>query len=75
MSRARLHAARLAKQRAPPIGDRRAHHSHPGYRISPGKRKRIEEPFGWRKTIGGLRKTRHRGRDLAEWFFVLTATA
>jgi hypothetical protein len=36
------------------------------YRISPGKRKRIEEPFGWVKTIGGLRKTRHRGRDLVE---------
>jgi hypothetical protein len=27
------------------------------------------------KTIGGLRKTRHRGRGLAEWFFVLTAVA
>jgi IS5 family transposase len=48
---------------------------HPGYRISTIKRKRIEEPFGWMKTIGGLRKTRHRGRDLVEWFFVLTATA
>ena len=48
---------------------------HPGYRISTIKRKRIEEPFGWMKTVGGLRKTRHRGRDLVEWFFVLTATA
>ena len=48
---------------------------HPGYRISTIKRKRIEEPFGWIKTVGGLRKTRHRGRDLVEWFFVLTATA
>ena len=38
-------------------------------------RKRIEEPFGWIKTIGGLRKTRHRGRNLVEWFFVLTAAA
>ena len=35
---------------------------HPGYRISTIKRKRIEEPFGWMKTVGGLRKTRHRGR-------------
>ena len=41
---------------------------HPGYTISMIKRKRIEEPFGWIKTIGGLRKTRHRGRDLVEWF-------
>jgi transposase len=48
---------------------------HRGYRISTIKRKRIEEPFGWMKTVGGLRKTRHRGRDLVEWFFVLTATA
>lgn len=48
---------------------------HPGYRISTVKRKRIEECFGWMKTVGGLRKTRHRGRDLVEWFFVLTATA
>ena len=47
---------------------------HPGYRISTIKRKRIEEPFGWMKTVGGLRKTRHRGRELVEWFFVLTAS-
>ena len=48
---------------------------HPGYRISTIKRKRIEEPFGWMKTVGGLRKTRHRGRGLVEWFFLLTAAA
>jgi transposase len=48
---------------------------HPGYRVSTIKRKRIEEPFGWMKTVGGLRKTRHCGRRLVEWFFVLTATA
>jgi len=48
---------------------------HPGYRISTIKRKQIEEPFGWIKTVGGLRKTRHCGRALVEWFFVLTAAA
>src|SRR5215510_12348983 len=48
---------------------------HPGYRISTIKRKQIEEAFGWIKTVGGLRKTRHCGRALVEWFFVLTATA
>jgi hypothetical protein len=42
---------------------------HPGYAVSQGKRKRIEECFGWMKTIGTLRKTRHRGRALVEWFF------
>jgi hypothetical protein len=30
---------------------------HPGYRISTIKRKRMEEPFGWIKTVEGLRKT------------------
>lgn len=48
---------------------------HRGYRISTINRKRIEEPFGWMKTVGGLRKTRHCGRALVEWFFVLTASA
>ena len=48
---------------------------HPGYAVSMIKRKRVEEPFGWMKTVGGLRKTRHRGRALVEWFFVLTAAA
>jgi transposase len=48
---------------------------HRGYAVSQQKRKRIEEPFGWMKTIGIMRKTRHRGRALVEWFFVLTATA
>jgi transposase len=48
---------------------------HAGHCISTIKRKQIEEAFGWIKTVGGLRKTRHRGRSLVEWFFVLTATA
>ena len=36
---------------------------HPGHRLSMIKRKQIEEAFGWIKTVGGLRKTRHCGRD------------
>jgi hypothetical protein len=48
---------------------------HPGYGVSQIKRKRIEEPFGWMKTIGPLRKTRHCGRRLVEWFVILTAAA
>jgi transposase len=48
---------------------------HAGYAVSQQKRKQIEEPFGWIKTIGTLRKTRHRGRDRVAWFFVLTAAA
>lgn len=34
---------------------------HPGYMISQRIRKRIEEPFGWAKQIGGLRQTKQRG--------------
>ena len=34
---------------------------HPGYEISQRCRKKIEEIFGWMKTVGGFRKTRYRG--------------
>ncbi len=33
-----------------------------GYRISQRKRKRVEEIFGWLKTVGGLRKSRFIGQ-------------
>ena len=42
---------------------------HPGYLISQNKRKRIEEIFGWLKTVAGLRKTRHRGVARVGWMF------
>jgi transposase len=42
---------------------------HPGYALSQTKRKRIEEIFGWLKTVAGLRKTRHRGVARVEWMF------
>lgn len=42
---------------------------HAGYAISQRKRKRIEEIFGWLKTIALLRKTRHRGKDRVDWTF------
>lgn len=48
---------------------------HPGYAISMRIRKRIEEVFGWAKTSGNLRKTRHRRQDRVGWNFALTATA
>jgi hypothetical protein len=31
--------------------------------------------FGWAKTTGGLRKTRHKGTDRVDWVFALTAAA
>jgi hypothetical protein len=48
---------------------------HWGYAISQIKRKRVEEIFGWMKTIGGLRKTRHRGADRVGWVFAFAAAA
>ena len=37
---------------------------HPGHRFSQRTRPRIEEPFGWIKTVGGGRKLRYKGREL-----------
>ena len=48
---------------------------HDGYQVSQRKRKRIEEVFGWVKTVGMLRKTRHRGLETVAWVFTFTATA
>jgi len=48
---------------------------HAGYEVSQRKRKRIEEVFGWIKTVGNLRKTRHRGLETVAWVFTFTATA
>jgi len=48
---------------------------HAGYEISQRKRKRIEEVFGWMKTVGLLRKTRHRGVFKVGWVFTFTAAA
>ncbi len=48
---------------------------HPGYAISQRKRKRIEECFGWLKTIALLRKVRHRGVCKVHWIFTLACAA
>ena len=48
---------------------------HEGYQVSQRKRKRIEEVFGWMKTVGTLRKTRHRGLETVRWVFTFTAAA
>ena len=47
---------------------------HPGYAVSQIIRKRVEEPFGWGKVIGGLRKLHHRGVALVDSCFALTMT-
>ncbi len=48
---------------------------HEGYRISQRVRKRVEEIFGWLKTTGCLRKTRHRGLQRVGWMFEFSMTA
>ena len=48
---------------------------HAGYQTSQRKRKRIEEVFGWMKTVGMLRKTRHRGIFKVGWVFTFAAAA
>jgi transposase len=48
---------------------------HAGYAVSQRKRKLVEQSFGWMKTIGGLRKLRHRGGPLVTWVFTFAAAA
>ena len=65
------HVAQNTTRRPSRIDDRTVRHQ--GYEISQRKRKRIEECFGWMKTIGLMRKTRHKGTDRVGWMFVFTA--
>jgi hypothetical protein len=48
---------------------------HAGYAISQRIRKRIEEAFGWIKTVAGQEKTKFRGRDRFGWAFTFAAAA
>ena len=48
---------------------------HPGYAVSMNKRKRVEEIFGWLKTVGMMRKTRHRGTEKVGWMFTFSLAA
>lgn len=45
---------------------------HAGYATSQIVRKRVEESFGWLKTVGLLHKLRHRGADRVDWVFVFS---
>jgi transposase len=67
------HVARNTSGRRSAIDGRTTR--HPGYAVSQRLRPRIEESFGWIKTVGGLRKTRHRGTARVGWLFTLTAAA
>ena len=69
----RPHVARNTSGRRSAI-DRRTTR-HPGYAKSQRIRKRIEEAFGWIKTVAGLRKTKLRGLPRVDWSFTFAAAA
>ena len=48
---------------------------HRGYEMSQRKRKLVEQVFVWLKTVGGLRKLRHRGGPLVDWIVTFAAAA
>ena len=48
---------------------------HPGYATSQRLRKRVEEIFGWLKSVGGFRRTRYRGLARTQLAGYLVAAA
>jgi len=48
---------------------------HAGYALSQRHRKKIEEPFGWAKTVGGMAQTMYRGVERIRSRFILTMAA
>jgi transposase len=67
------HVAQNDTNRRSAIDGRTTHHD--GYGVSQRKRKRVEEVFGWAKTVALQRKTRFRGLDRVGWMFTLAAAA
>ena len=67
------HVAQNDTNRRSAIDGRTTRHS--GYAVSMRIRKRIEEAFGWAKTVAGLRKMRHRGLPKVDWQFTLAMAA
>jgi transposase len=67
------HVARHTNGRRSAIDGRTTR--HPGYAVSQRCRKRIEEAFGWIKTVAGQDKTKFRGRDRVGWTFTFAAAA
>ena len=48
---------------------------HATYAVSQRLRKLVEQIFGWTKTVGLLRKTRHRSRERVAWVWTFTLAA
>lgn len=68
--RATPHVAQNDTRRRSAIDGRTTRHS--GYDVSQQLRKRVEEIFGWGKTIGPMRKTKFRGRKPIRFQLLLT---
>src|SRR5213594_901747 len=66
-------AQNTGPRRRSAIDDRTTRHA--GYAVSQQRRKRVEEIFGWLKTIGLMRKTRHRGTRRVDWMFTFALAA
>jgi transposase len=64
------HVAQFDTNRRSKIDERTTRHA--GYAISQIRRKVVEQVFGWGKSVGGMRKTKHRGRERVGWGFVFT---
>ena len=67
------HVAQNTSGRSSAIDGRTTRHS--GYAVSQRIRKRIEEAFGWIKTVAGQERTKFRGRERVGWAFVFAAAA
>ncbi len=69
----RPHVARNTSGRRSAIDGRTTRHA--GYAMSQRARKRVEEAFGWIKTVAGLRQTRFRGLERVDLAFTFAAAA
>jgi len=67
------HVAQNNRHRRSAIDERTTRHD--GYAVSQRKRKRVEEVFGWMKTVALQRKTRFRGLARVGWMFTFAAAA
>ena len=67
------HVAQNLSGRSSAIDGRTTRHS--GYSVSQRIRKRIEETFGWVKTVAGQEKTKYRGRERVGWAFTFAVAA
>src|SRR6202163_3749457 len=67
------HVAQNTTNRRSAIDERTTRHA--GYEVSQRKRKRVEQSFGWMKTVGMLKKVKLRGIEKVGWLFIFTGAA